>query len=118
MAERIETYGAFFLYYLREHSKPATRAFHYAAAFLSLGVLFYGLVIGPWWIALFMPLAGYGPAWIAHFFIEKNRPATFRYPLWSLLSDYVMTALWLSGGLGRWLKRAGVGQKDDVAYQR
>ncbi len=118
MAENIETYGEFFLYYLGEHRRPATRALHYVAAFASLGVLLYGLAVGPWWIALFTPLAGYGSAWIAHFFIERNRPATFRYPLWSLLSDYVMTALWVSGQLGPWLDRAGVDRKSSVLLQR
>ncbi|GEQ99043.1 membrane protein [Iodidimonas gelatinilytica] len=118
MSERIETYGEFFLYYLREHARPTTRALHYLAAFSALGVLMYGLIFGPLWIALLMPVAGYGPAWIAHFFIEKNRPATFTYPGWSLISDYVMTALWLTGKLGRWLDKAGVPHKGRMAAQR
>ncbi|GAK32178.1 hypothetical protein JCM17846_03450 [Iodidimonas nitroreducens] len=118
MSERIESYGAFFLFYLREHARPLTRALHYAAAFASLAVLFYGLVIGPLWLVLLMPLAGYGLAWFAHFFIEKNRPATFQYPGWSLISDYVMTWLWLTGRLGPWLDKAGVARSKAPAHQR
>ena len=106
--DRYTRYSDYFLFYLREHGQPATRAFHYVAAFASLSVLAWGLIAGPWWIALLAPVAGYGPAWISHAFIERNKPATFSYPLWSLISDYYMTWLWLTGRLPEYLARAGV----------
>lgn len=55
-----------------------------------------------------MLLAGYFGAWVGHFFVEHNRPATFKYPGWSLVSDYVMLGYWLTGKLNRQLQQAGV----------
>lgn len=107
MARTITHYRDFWPYYLQEHAKPATRRLHYAGTALTF--LFLALAVqsgGWWWLAL--PLAGYGFAWAAHFGVEKNRPATFTYPLWSLLSDYRMFFLWLTGRLAPHLKRAGV----------
>lgn len=107
MARTINRYRDFWLYYLQEHAKPATRRLHYAGTALTF--LFLALAVrsgGWWWLAL--PVAGYGFAWAAHFGVEKNRPATFTHPLWSLASDYRMFFLWLTGRLGPHLERASV----------
>jgi len=107
MAKTITSYAAFWPYYLREHARPETRLLHYAGTALSFVFLGFALARGGWWWAL-LPLAGYGFAWGGHFGVEKNRPATFTYPLWSLVSDYRMFFLWLTGRLGPHLARAGI----------
>jgi len=104
----IRCYAEFWPYYLREHAKPATRALHIAGTGLAALFLLTAVAASDARLLLVAILAGYGPAWIAHFFLEKNRPATFRYPVWSLVSDIRMTATWIAGGLGRELARAGV----------
>ncbi|MBX3594280.1 DUF962 domain-containing protein [Sphingomonas sp.] len=107
MARAITRYGDFWPYYLREHARAQTRAMHYAGTLLTFVALAAGIWLNSWWF-LAIPLAGYGFAWAAHFGVEKNRPATFTYPLWSLVSDYRMFFLWLTGRLGPHLKQAGV----------
>ncbi|HVV66082.1 MAG TPA: DUF962 domain-containing protein [Rhizomicrobium sp.] len=104
----IERYGDFWPYYLQEHAAPGTRAIHYFGTLLSTSLVAIAILTRNGWFALAALAGGYGPAWIGHFFIERNRPATFRYPLWSLMSDYRMTWRWMSGKLGRDLVRAGV----------
>ncbi|MGD0192054.1 MAG: DUF962 domain-containing protein [Rhizomicrobium sp.] len=108
MSERIQTYREFWPYYLREHARPETRRIHFIGTGLSTLALIAATVTGNLWFVPVALVAGYGPAWIGHFFIEKNRPATFRYPLWSLVSDYRMAFVWLAGGLSRELEKAGV----------
>ncbi|MFT3996897.1 MAG: DUF962 domain-containing protein [Asticcacaulis sp.] len=96
---RYTTYSSFFDFYLSEHSQSRTRVLHYAGS--SLGVAAIILALSqrqPLWLLAGL-VAGYGFAWAGHFFVEKNRPATFTYPLWSFMGDYHMFGLWLTGRL-------------------
>ena len=91
MAERIKTYKEFYVYYLTEHENSTCRLLHFIGTGIVISVVFYlslnALWRSYWWT---LPLIGYGFAWIGHFFFEKNKPATFQYPFWSLYSDFKM----------------------------
>ncbi len=112
MARVYNTFAEFWPYYLREHARPQTRALHYIGTTLVVLLALAALMSGRWLSLAAMPLAGYFFAWIAHFAIEKNRPATFTYPLWSLAGDFKMWWLWLTGRLRPELDRVGVTRKD------
>lgn len=109
MTEKLQSYGEFWPHYLREHGKPATRTLHFLGTGAALALLVLALVTGSFWLILVALVSGYGPAWVGHFFIEKNRPATFTYPLWSLVSDFRMFWCWITGRLRQELDKAGVG---------
>jgi len=109
---RIASYPEFWAYYLRAHAKPATRAWHYLGSSLTILCLAGAVAFRqPWLLAATVGL-GYAPAWFGHLASEKNRPATFRYPLWSLYSDFRMFAAWIGGRLPAELARAGIGQQE------
>jgi hypothetical protein len=108
MAHRMTSFAEFWPYYLREHALPQTRFLHYIGTSLLIAIGAYALISGHYIYAALMPLAGYGFAWGAHFFVEHNRPATFTYPVWSLISDFKMYGCWVSGRLGPHLAAAGV----------
>ena len=97
MDQQFESFDEFWPFYVREHSKKLTRQLHFVGTSLAIGCVAAGLLTHRRWLLLAAPLAGYGPAWISHFFIEKNRPATFKYPLWSLAADFVMWGKMLAG---------------------
>jgi hypothetical protein len=111
LIERYASFAEFWPFYLREHSKPRTRALHYAGTTLVVGIALAALVTGRWLWLIALPIAGYAFAWVAHLAIERNRPATFTYPLWSLAADFRMYWLWLTGRLERELERAGVDRR-------
>lgn len=80
----------FYPYYLAEHRNTVCRVLHFVGSSLVLCVLAAAIISGNAWYLLLMPIIGYGFAWVGHFIFEKNRPATFRYPLYSLAGDWVM----------------------------
>ncbi|WHO41212.1 DUF962 domain-containing protein [Sphingobium sp. AP49] len=98
----------FWPYYLQEHARAGTRAMHYAGTSMVVLLAVVAPFSGHWWLAAAVPVAGYGFAWLGHMLIEHNRPATFRYPFWSLRADFVMWYRFLTGRMGRDLARAGV----------
>lgn len=105
---RFATFAEFWPHYLREHGRAATRGLHYVGTTLVIACLVAGIATGRWGLFLLMPVAGYAFAWGAHLLVERNRPATFTYPLWSLAADFRMYGCWLTGRMGRELDRAGV----------
>ncbi|HKE93193.1 MAG TPA: DUF962 domain-containing protein [Povalibacter sp.] len=84
------SFADFYPYYLSEHRNPMCRRLHFIGTGLVLALLLATIVTGNPWLLLALPVAGYSFAWVGHFFFEKNRPATFTHPLYSLLADFVL----------------------------
>jgi hypothetical protein len=108
MTERFRTFSAFWPHYLREHAQPRTRTLHYVGTSLTVIVLIAAALTASSSMLWLVPLLGYGFAWGAHAFVERNKPATFTYPLWSLAADFRMWGLWLTGRLEPHLRDAGL----------
>ncbi len=89
MNESFKSFREFYPYYLSEHSDIWCRRLHFIGSWLVLVALGLAVTYSAWWLVA-MPLFGYGFAWVGHFFFEKNRPATFKNPVYSLLGDWVM----------------------------
>ena len=101
MPEKTEfkTYTEFWPYYLGEHSQHRTRMIHVFGMVLALFALAKAIIhLSLGWLLMAF-VFGYGFAWIAHMFVEKNRPTTFTHPLWSLRGDFHMFVLFLTGKL-------------------
>jgi hypothetical protein len=101
------SFAEFWPFYVSQHLNPTCRRLHFAGTTLVLGLAAATPILGPVYLAL-MPVAGYGFAWAGHFGFEKNRPATFRYPLWSLLGDFKMYGLMLRGKMTDELERVRI----------
>jgi len=107
-AETYESFDAFWPYYLREHSKHSTRLYHYAGTSIVVGLAAAAAAKRKPWLLAALPVAGYGFAWAGHALSQRNRPATFTYPAWSLRADFKMWALGMTGRLKPHLEAAGL----------
>ena len=97
MQRQFSSFSDFYPFYLSEHSDLVCRRLHFAGSTLVVVCVVVGVLTGhPWWFVV-APFVGYGFAWIGHFFFERNRPATFSHPLYSLLGDWVMFKDMLTG---------------------
>ncbi len=90
MEKRYKTLKEFYPFYLTEHLNPVCRTLHFIGTSLLLADAIYAVVSQQYWLLWLVPVIGYGFAWTGHFFFEKNKPATFQYPFYSLASDFIM----------------------------
>jgi hypothetical protein len=114
MERKYHTLKDFYPYYLTEHSDATCRVLHYIGTTLVIGMLIFGIVSPAWWKFTLLPILGYGFAWFGHFRFEKNKPATFQYPLYSLASDFIMLFHFLTGKIDAKLAEA----KQIIANQK
>jgi hypothetical protein len=94
---RYASFAEFYPFYLSEHSNATCRRLHLLGSALVLATLVFAITTRAWWALALLPVIGYGFAWAGHFFFQKNRPATFTYPLYSLAGDWVMLRDVLTG---------------------
>ena len=87
---RIRTFADFYPFYLSEHTNRVSRRLHFVGTSISIALLATALVTQMWWLVLVAVVQGYAFAWVGHFFFEHNKPATFKYPLFSFFGDWRM----------------------------
>lgn len=90
MEKKFTSLKEFYPYYLTEHQHPTSRLLHFIGTALVLIVLGISIFLQKFAFLGTVPLIGYGFAWVGHFFFEKNKPATFSYPFYSLASDFIL----------------------------
>ena len=90
MNRKFSSFRDFYPFYLSEHRHPVSRRLHFIGTALVLVTLLVTILTRHWYLLWLLPVVGYGFAWSGHFFFEKNRPATFKHPLYSLCGDFVM----------------------------
>lgn len=87
---KYKSLSEFYPYYLSEHLHPVCRGLHFIGTLLLFIILFGAIFLSEYTYLWLLPVVGYGFAWVGHYFFEKNKPATFQYPLYSLASDFIM----------------------------
>jgi len=91
------TFADFYPYYLSEHRNRTCRRLHFVGSTIALALVVAAAATFTWWLVLLALVAGYGFAWLGHAVFEKNRPATFTYPVYSFVGDWVMWKDMLTG---------------------
>lgn len=91
------TFAEFYRFYLTEHNDRTNRRLHFVGSLGVVILLVTAIALQNWWLLLAVPLVGYGFAWVGHFAFERNKPASFRYPLYSFIADWVMAKDMLTG---------------------
>ena len=87
---KFTSFNDFYPFYINEHNNKISRRLHFVGTMSVVLIFLSSVISGKYLLLLLMPVAGYGFAWIGHFFFEKNKPATFKYPFYSLMGDFVM----------------------------
>jgi hypothetical protein len=107
---RFTSFAEFWPFYVQEHSRPATRWVHFLGSTLAIALLIASVATRQWWLLVAVPIVGYGFAWTSHIGLEHNRPATFKYPLWSFVADWKMWLLMATGQMGKEFARIRAGK--------
>jgi hypothetical protein len=88
--DHFASFAEFYPFYLEEHRNLTSRRLHFIGSLGVIGCVAMAIAMADWWWLPLAVICGYGFAWVGHFFFEKNRPATFRHPVYSLMGDWVM----------------------------
>lgn len=90
MSNRFADFSEFYRFYLQQHENRLNRRLHFVGTFLVILIVLCIISgLNPWWLVM-LPIVGYGFAWVGHYFFEKNKPATFQHPFYSLVADFVL----------------------------
>jgi hypothetical protein len=114
--QRFNSFEEFWPYYVAEHSKPETRAIHAIGTTAGIACAVALLAKRKWKLLPLALVPAYSAAWLAHFLVEKNRPATFDYPLWSFMGDYKMIGKMIAGTMDEEVERVSSSKKFGVRW--
>jgi hypothetical protein len=104
--KEFKSFAEFWPFYVSEHSNPTSRRLHFIGTTLVILILLIAIFVENAWLLIALPIFGYGFAWVGHFFFQKNKPATFIYPLWSLRGDFKMYGYILTGRMNQEIAKA------------